>query len=80
MIESGDTVICAVSGGPDSMCLLDSLILLSSELDFRIHVAHLHHHMRGEQADKDAQLVLDFCTSQGISATVGHEEVFRLSE
>lgn len=80
MIESGDTVVCAVSGGPDSMCLLDSLILISSELDFRIHVAHLHHHMRGEQADRDAQLVLDFCKSQGIPATVGHEEVFRLSE
>ncbi len=80
MIESGDTVVCAVSGGPDSMCLLDSLILLSSELNFRIHVAHLHHHMRGEQADKDAKLVVGFCTLRDIPATVGHKEVFRLSE
>ncbi|MGI6627092.1 MAG: tRNA lysidine(34) synthetase TilS [Bacillota bacterium] len=80
MIESGDTVVCAVSGGPDSMCLLDGLLFLFDEFDFGIHVAHLHHHMRGEQADKDAQLVVDFCKSRGIQVTVEHEEVFRLAE
>lgn len=80
MIEPGDTVICAVSGGPDSMCLLDSLHILSGKFDFSLRIAHLHHHMRGEQADKDAQLVVDFGKSRGIPAAVGHEEVFNLAE
>lgn len=80
MIEPGHTVICAVSGGPDSMCLLDSLYLLSEGLGFSLFVAHLHHHMRGEQADKDAQLVVDFARSRGIPVEVGHAEVFKLAE
>ena len=80
MIEPGDVVICAVSGGPDSMCLLDTLFMLSRELAISLHVAHLNHHMRGEEADKDAAMVVEFCRARGIPATVGHEEVFRLAE
>jgi tRNA(Ile)-lysidine synthase len=80
MIEPGHRVICAVSGGPDSMCLLDSLHVLSSEMGFSLYVAHLHHHMRGEQADKDAQLVVDFATSRDIPVEVGHAEVFKLAD
>lgn len=80
MIRPGETVICAVSGGPDSMCLLDSLHILSDKFDFSLQIAHLHHHMRGEQADKDAELVVDFGKSRGIPAAVGHEQVFDLAE
>ena len=80
MIHAGDLVICAVSGGPDSMCLLDSLLCLSRELDFTIHVGHLHHHMRGEQADKDAEIVADFCRSRNVPVTIGHAQVFDLAQ
>jgi len=80
MIEPGQTVICAVSGGPDSMCLLDSLNILSGELGFSLYVAHLHHHMRGEQADKDAQLVVDFAQSRNLPVEVGHAEVFEIAD
>ena len=72
MIEPGHMVICGVSGGPDSMCLLDCLDILSGEMGFGLFVAHLHHHMRGEQADKDAQLVVDFAQSRNIPVEVGH--------
>ncbi len=80
MIESGDTVVCAVSGGPDSMCLLDSLHTLSDKLGCNLYVAHLHHHMRGKKADKDAQLVMDFAERKQISRFIGHEKVFELAE
>ncbi|MBP8614379.1 MAG: tRNA lysidine(34) synthetase TilS [Firmicutes bacterium] len=80
MIKSGDLVICAVSGGPDSMCLLDSLLYLCKDLNFRVCVGHLHHHMRGEQADKDAELVADFSRSRGIPITIGHADVFGLAK
>lgn len=80
MIQPGDLVLCAVSGGPDSMCMLDGLFRISHDLDFKICVGHLHHHMRGEQADKDAAVVAEFCSSKGIPVTIGHANVFGLAE
>ena len=80
MIEPGHMVICGVSGGPDSMCLLDCLDILSGEMGFGLFVAHLHHHMRGEQADKDAQLVVDFAQSRNIPVEVGHAYVLELAD
>jgi len=80
MIDPGDLVICAVSGGPDSMCLLDSLLILSKDLNFSLHVAHLHHHMRGEEADRDAEMVSRFARDRGIPVTVGHEKVLEMAK
>jgi tRNA(Ile)-lysidine synthase len=74
MLSAGDLAIVAVSGGPDSMCLLDVLASLSGELGIRLHAAHLHHHMR-EQADSDARMVAGFAGSLDIPCTVGHADV-----
>ncbi len=78
MIQPGDLVIVAVSGGPDSMCLLDVMQGLRQELDIRLHVAYLHHHMR-EQADEDARMVVQRSAAMGIPATVGHADVMALA-
>ncbi|MBK5226887.1 MAG: tRNA lysidine(34) synthetase TilS [Actinobacteria bacterium] len=43
MLEKGDVVVVAVSGGPDSVCLLDVLQRISSRLELTIHVAHVDH-------------------------------------
>lgn len=43
MLEKGDVVVVAVSGGPDSVCLLDVLQRVSSRLELTIHVAHVDH-------------------------------------
>lgn len=80
MIEPGERVLCAVSGGPDSMCLLDSLHVLSKTLEFDLCVGHLHHHMRGEQADKDACLVMDFAKQRNIPVEIGHARVFDMAK
>jgi tRNA(Ile)-lysidine synthase len=79
MISPGDLVICGVSGGPDSMCLLHALFTLQDDLGFRLHVGYLHHHMR-EQADSDAKMVVSFAEKHGIPATVGHADVFALAK
>jgi len=78
MISRGDLVLCGVSGGPDSMCLLDTLSRLSGELEFSLYVGYLHHHMR-DQADEDARLVVHFATQLGIPSRVGHADVPRLA-
>lgn len=48
LLSHGDTVIVAVSGGPDSLCLLHLLVLLSKRLKLRLIVAHLNHCLRPE--------------------------------
>src|SRR5262245_7657430 len=55
MLQGGETVLVAVSGGPDSVALLDVLAELAPRLDVRLAVAHVHHGLRAE-ADADAEV------------------------
>lgn len=55
--QPGETFIVGVSGGPDSLCLLDVLFLLSRKHAFSLHVAHVNYHLRGEGSDLDQALV-----------------------
>jgi tRNA(Ile)-lysidine synthase len=78
MVSSGDLVVVAVSGGPDSMCLLDVLAFLRPAIGARLHVAHLNHHMR-QQAESDARGVFEFAQSLGIPCTVGDADVLSIA-
>ncbi len=53
LLNENDTVICAVSGGADSVCMLEILNNLKNEFSLNLHVAHLNHQLRGEEADRD---------------------------
>lgn len=57
LISCGDSLICAVSGGADSVCMLDLLAELKDELSLTINVAHLNHCLRGDEADRDEEFV-----------------------
>lgn len=61
LIEKGDKVIVAVSGGPDSVCLLHVLYQFREEYDLKLYGAHLNHNFRGIEAQMDAQYVSDLC-------------------
>lgn len=61
MIEPGDTVICALSGGADSVALTFAIKLLSEVWGFRIAAAHFNHHLRGEESQRDEDFVKQFC-------------------
>ncbi len=71
MIAPSDTVICAVSGGADSMALLWGLYLLREKLDFRLEAAHFNHHLRQEASDRDAAFVAQFCSRFEIPLHLG---------
>ena len=71
LIEPGDTVTCAVSGGADSVALLFALYLLKDKLNIRLCAAHFNHHLRGEESDRDERFVRDFCDRYDIPLTVG---------
>ena len=57
LISSGDNIVIGLSGGPDSMALLYSLINAQKSLDFNIIVAHVNHGVRGEEALDDQLFV-----------------------
>ena len=64
-IKGSDNVICAVSGGPDSMALLLILKSLKDLYHFNIIVAHVNHHLRKE-SDKEERYIRDFCEQKGL--------------
>ena len=66
LIHPGDTVIAAVSGGADSIALLFALFLLREEWGITLEAAHFNHCLRGEESNRDARFVEDFCAHYGI--------------
>jgi len=79
LFEPGETVVVGVSGGPDSLCLLHLLGRLGAGLELRLHVAHLHHGLRGADADADARFVAGLAASWGLPCTVGQADVAALA-
>ena len=73
----GDRLLCAVSGGLDSMCLLDFVLRLAEGMALKREVcaAHFNHHLRGEAADRDEAFVRGYCSERGIPLTVGQGDV-----
>ena len=78
--ESG-TIIVAVSGGADSLCLLHVLNrLCGSRPEARypavlLHVAHLNHKLRGEASYQDAAFIVQLADSWGLPVTIGEIDV-----
>ncbi|MDH7500559.1 MAG: tRNA lysidine(34) synthetase TilS, partial [candidate division NC10 bacterium] len=70
MILPGEKVLVAVSGGIDSTVLLYLLHLLSRERGYSLHVAHLNHMLRGEESERDADFVRDYCAQLGVQSTI----------
>jgi tRNA(Ile)-lysidine synthase len=64
------TLVVGVSGGPDSSALLYCLHRLSASHRLRLHVAHLNHDFRGEEAEADARFVASLAEELGLPATV----------
>ena len=77
MIEKGETVLVAVSGGADSLALLYGLHALREQLNCRFHVAHLNHCLRSD-ADADADFVRQHASRLELQSTVQRAEVPRL--
>ncbi|WP_101550233.1 MULTISPECIES: tRNA lysidine(34) synthetase TilS [Anaerotruncus] len=78
MLRQGDTVTAAVSGGADSVALLDFLCSLT-DLRLTVRACHLNHCLRGEESDRDEQLVRTMCEQYGIPLDLRRVEVKALA-
>ena len=71
LIRPGDTVICALSGGADSVALTFALYLLKEKLGIKLEASHFNHHLRGEESDRDEAFVRSFCDRYDIPLHLG---------
>lgn len=75
MTQPGDTVVCAVSGGADSVCMLHVLLSLRDTLGITVEVAHFNHHLRGAESDRDEAFVRKLCETLGVHLYVDGGDV-----
>ena len=75
MLQPGDGVVCAVSGGADSMALLWAMYLLREKLSICLSAAHFNHNLRGAESQRDEAFVRTFCGRYEIPLTVGRAPV-----
>ncbi len=82
LIESGDKIVIGVSGGPDSMCLLNILKDIMSDetnkLSFSICVAHVNHGIR-EEAEEETKYVQDYCKKNNIPIYIKRIDVPKMA-
>lgn len=71
----GDRVICAVSGGADSMALLWGMYLLKDKLGITVEAAHFNHRLRGAESERDEAFVREFCGRFEIPLHIGGGDI-----
>ena len=75
MTAPGDTVICAVSGGADSVCMLHVLLSLRTALGITVEAVHFNHHLRGAESDRDESFVRALCAKLDVALHIGNGDV-----
>ena len=75
LLSPGDRVLCAVSGGADSMCLLHYLSENAEKLGITLCAASFDHMLRGEASASDCRFVAEWCARHGIQCLAGSGDV-----
>jgi len=80
MCSRGMRMIVGVSGGADSICLLHVLYSLQEQEEWILEVVHVHHGLRGEEADRDCAFVEMFCQERQIPFHAVYKDVRKEAE
>ena len=75
LLKAGDRVLCAVSGGADSMCLLHYLHTNAEKLGISVCAASFDHMLRGEASARDCEFVAAWCRERDIPCVTGCGDV-----
>ena len=70
LLREGDRVLIGLSGGADSVCLFLILMDLREEYSLSVVPVHVHHNLRGEEADRDMQFCKELCEAYGLPLEV----------
>ncbi|KYO69286.1 tRNA lysidine(34) synthetase TilS [Thermovenabulum gondwanense] len=66
MIRTKDKIIIGLSGGPDSVCLLDLFCSIREEFQLEVFAAHLNHCFRGRESDEDEEFAKALCEKYNV--------------
>lgn len=80
MIASGDKVLVAVSGGPDSVCLLYLLQEMQEKFRFGLSIAHIDHMARGAESAEDSRFVDELGKKLGLETFIERVDVLKEKE
>lgn len=80
MLPRNGLILCAVSGGKDSMYLLENLRILAPDYGFSVACAHFDHRLRGAESERDRKFVEDWCKKTGVPCHVGEGDVRAYAE
>lgn len=72
LIEKGDSIVSAVSGGSDSVFMLEMLLAIKDDYDLKIIVSHVNHGLRGAEALRDEDFVKKLAEKNGLIYEVEH--------
>lgn len=79
MISTGDRVVVALSGGADSVSLLDALCSLKEKYNLTIYAAHLNHNLRGEEAERDENFCKILCKNYEVELFIKSIDIHTLA-
>src|SRR5690554_106427 len=77
VVQPGDKIVAAVSGGADSLCMAHALQCALKFMDAQLLIAHVNHQLRGEDADADARFVCTWAEEMGLPRAVVKIDVRR---
>jgi tRNA(Ile)-lysidine synthase len=80
MIQKGDRVIVALSGGADSVSLFNVLLSLKDKLGFTVMATHINHNLRGNEAQRDEDFVKNLCKVNNVELFVKSVDVASLAQ
>ncbi len=75
LLQAGEKLVVAVSGGADSVCLLHFLAQHQKYFRIELHVAHLNHQLRGADSDADAEYVSKLAHQLALPVTIKQADV-----
>ncbi|MCR5090301.1 MAG: tRNA lysidine(34) synthetase TilS [Oscillospiraceae bacterium] len=75
MLPDGTAVLCAISGGADSVFLLHWLLDRKEQRHLTVYAAHYEHGIRGAESARDAGFVSELCEKLGVTCVIGHGNV-----
>lgn len=80
LIKQNDNIVIGVSGGADSVCLLNILCEYKKQVPFNIYAVHINHNIRGEEALRDERYVENLCKSLDVKLEIFSCDIIRMAK